>query len=237
MNIIICDDEKNIVNLIHSQISEFFAEKSIAVKVYTFISAEEVMTINQSYTMAFLDIEMEDLNGIDLAKWLKEQNENVLIFFITSHADYLDDAFDVHAFRYLHKPINHKRLCDGLEHALKEYEEMNFTLDCECDDGDFIININDIIYLYIEERKVKLVTQNRTYTTKNKIKDWKTRLETHNFSQPHNSFLVNLKYICSFAENTITLKKGTIEEVIYISRRRKSDFKKDFLEMVKRNYD
>lgn len=51
--------------------------------------------------MAFLDIQMPDIDGITIAKELKERNEKVVIFFVTAFEEYQDEAMDLHASDFL----------------------------------------------------------------------------------------------------------------------------------------
>jgi two-component system, LytTR family, response regulator len=71
---------------------------------------------NLDYSVVFLDINLPGLNGIDLARQLKERTNSPAIIYITAHEEFAVDAFCVNALDYLLKPINPKRL----EQALKK---------------------------------------------------------------------------------------------------------------------
>ncbi len=74
--------------------------------------------------MYFLDIELGDDNGISLAKWIKSEYKKAVIVFITSHTDYMQNAFDVHAFNYIVKPASEERLCMILNEITRYTEKV-----------------------------------------------------------------------------------------------------------------
>ena len=66
------------------------------------------------FDLAFLDIQMDEVNGITLAKELKKRNSKIALFFVTNYDEYQDDAMDVNAFRFFSKPFDVGRLYSGL---------------------------------------------------------------------------------------------------------------------------
>ena len=70
----------------------------------------------------FLDIEMGDISGIELAKKIRSEQENSgkrsIIIFVTAFREYMEDAFDVNAFHYLVKPIKEKKFAEVFQRAV-----------------------------------------------------------------------------------------------------------------------
>lgn len=61
--------------------------------------------------IAFLDIELDDnINGIELAKHLKELNSRINIVFLTSFGEYVQDAFDLYSSGYVRKPVTPEKI-------------------------------------------------------------------------------------------------------------------------------
>ena len=96
---------------------------------------------NNQISIAFLDIEMNGLNGIDLAFKLKEYNNNVNIIFTTGYSSYMSNAFDMHASGYLLKPISEAKLKKELDNLRYPIEETSKLLDVKCF-GNFEIYAN-----------------------------------------------------------------------------------------------
>ena len=71
--------------------------------------------------IAFIDINLPDMNGIALAVCIKEKSPDTAIIFITGYSDYAVDAFKIHAAGYLMKPVTQETLASEIEHALSLY--------------------------------------------------------------------------------------------------------------------
>lgn len=114
MNILICDDDKLYVDMIKKYVDEFFAEHKITdYKVYEYNSGDEAAKNNEKIDIAFLDVEMDGINGIEAGKYLRNNNKNIVLFIITSYMGYLDDAMDEGVFRYINKPLERPVIMRG----------------------------------------------------------------------------------------------------------------------------
>ncbi|MCH5186703.1 MAG: response regulator transcription factor, partial [Oscillospiraceae bacterium] len=119
MKIAVCDDDKaareHIVSLIKDRTHE--------TEIITFESGEEMLKSQEDFDISFLDIEMKELSGTDVAKHIRQREKDSaksIIIFVTGHDRYVYDAFDVSAFHYLLKPINEEKFRTVFERALKE---------------------------------------------------------------------------------------------------------------------
>ena len=74
-----------------------------------YATGENMISAGIDHDIYFLDIEMGDISGIELAKKIHSEQENSgkrsIIIFVTAFREYMEDAFDVNAFHYLVKPI------------------------------------------------------------------------------------------------------------------------------------
>lgn len=60
--------------------------------------------------VVFLDIDMPELNGLELARSLRDKDESLCLVFATAHADYALEAFELYSFDYILKPFNEERI-------------------------------------------------------------------------------------------------------------------------------
>ena len=113
MTIIVVDDEKIILDGERKVIEACVGDA----RVLGFSSAEAALQFasENDVDVAFLDIEMADLNGIELAKRLKQHCRNLNIIFATAYNDYYRDAMALHASGYLLKPIRKEQVLAELE--------------------------------------------------------------------------------------------------------------------------
>lgn len=118
MRIAICDDDKAYRKIILEYVTEYFKEHLIDFEYNEFSTGEELLSSDKIFDIVFLDIEMNELNGIQTTKELNIRNRNTIIFIVTAYQKYLDDAMDLNVFRYIDKPIQSKRLYNGLDKAI-----------------------------------------------------------------------------------------------------------------------
>ena len=212
----ICDDDKYIADEIQSKLTEFTDKHKIYFDIDVFYNGVAPMKSNASYDMAFIDIEMSQVNGLTLAAHLKAFNPNIIIFIITSHESYLDDAMDLDVFRYLSKPIDNNRFFRALNTAINYYH-------------------SNTQIITIEERKAVIITRTRQkkYYTNKKLSYWKEKLKDYDyFAQPHYSYLVNLRYVSDFNKTELNINVDLRSETLPISQRNYSNFKKAYFAYI-----
>lgn len=112
MKVLICDDDKCIVDEIKNNLNTFSNKHKIVFNIDSFYNGIALLKSHINYDMAFIDIEMPQVNGLTLSAQLKKINSNIIIFIITSYDAYLDDAMDLDVFRYLSKPIDNDRFSE-----------------------------------------------------------------------------------------------------------------------------
>ncbi len=198
MKIAICDDDKAYVDLITKTVLSYFEEKEIPVECFKFTSAEKMLQDDIQFDIAFLDIEMDVMNGIQAAKELKFRNNKVVIFIVTAYQKYLDDAMDLKIFRYIGKPFDSERLYKGLDRAFDiiNHRKLEFL-----DKNGHIIKLpmEDIVYVEVSMRNTHIHTLTNEYISRENIKYFKNKLNASYFAIPHNSYIVNLNFVEKFS--------------------------------------
>ncbi len=216
MNILICDDDKLYVDMIRKYVDEFFADHKITdYKVYEYNSGDEVAKNNEKIDIAFLDVEMEGINGIEAGKCLRNNNKNIVLFIITSYMGYLDDAMDEGVFRYINKPLERPVIMRGLHKALLLCSKsQSKKINIEYKGDNVIIEQDSIICI---ESLVRKIYQNR-YAVVHKSQSlyWQSVLDEDKFFLVNKSIIVNIDRVERFTDKYIELKG--IEEPIDLSR-------------------
>ena len=231
MRIAICDDNPVIRNRLKDYVAFYFEQKHLEYNISAFESGEELTVQSNLFDMAFLDIEMGKIGGIEAGYWLKEKNPNIILFIVTAFDSYLDDAFDLNVFRYLQKPVEKKRLYKSLDAALERNRKIAFKADSEM----ITISIQDIVCAFAESGKTVIISVQKTYCTNYTLNFWKENLYESFFSQPHNSYIVNLNYVVRFGKNSVVLKYGKNQMVTAdISQRKYYQFQRDFFKLMER---
>ena len=120
MRIAVCDDDRAIreelFRLIQKQVSE--------ADIMEYQSGEELINARGNFDIYFLDIEMGEVSGMDIARHIREQEDNgrqrSIIIFVTGYREYMEAAFDVNAFHYLIKPVDAEKFSEVFSRAWKE---------------------------------------------------------------------------------------------------------------------
>src|SRR5699024_8928811 len=120
--------------------------------------------------LLFLDIEMGQMSGMDVARAIRAQNQRLHIVFLTGYADYVFDGYAVRALDYLLKPLSMDKLSSVLERAAHELEnDAPETFSVHNTDGLFRVPKRDILYCYSDRRQVHLITRTAEYTFYDKL--------------------------------------------------------------------
>lgn len=231
MKILLCDDEQQYIEALKIHIEEFLKSRSISFEIFTFNNPQSIVESNTVYQLAFLDIQMNELDGISLAKILKERNNKIIIFFVTSYNVYQDDAMDLRAFRFFEKPYNVERLYSGLEKAMEYIDESYIDFYIYTNNEHKKILTNDVIYVERGNRQVTLVTTKGNYTTRETFDEWSEILQNSFFYKVHKSFIINLHYVTSYKYSEIFIQNNIR---IPIASRRQADFHKFWFAYLRR---
>ena len=121
MRIIAVDDEKIALEALSGAIRAIVAED----EVVSFRYPEDAIEYAKENLcdIAFLDIEMVGMSGVELAEELKKYNNEINIVFCTGYGNYRDVAFDLHASGYLMKPITPEKVKRELENLRRPISE------------------------------------------------------------------------------------------------------------------
>jgi len=231
MNILLCDDDPRALEELRKLVSSFFEEKEIPASYVLFPDGESAVLEMPPCDFAFVDVEMPGMNGLAVAKRLQENNPYLIVFMVTSHPDYLDEAMDLDVFRYLAKPVSPDRLRRGLELAIKKYAQQNQTILLDAADSSSPVFTRDILYICIHGRGTRIRTISREYLSRIPLKQWAAQLNADLFAQSHNSYLVNLQNVLSLKKREVTLTVDDIDGnpiVVPASQGKYATFRKSF---------
>lgn len=231
MKILICDDEQQYLDILSAHVAEYMHSRYIDASITATTSPKKVIQDDQSFDLAFLDIQMEGIDGISLAKVLRERNRKLALFFVTNYDEYQDDAMDLQAFRFFEKPFNIQRLYSGLDKAMEYIDGAYVDIFLSGDGGQQRVVVDDILYLTRELRKVVLVTDTAALYTNEKYDQLCEKLPPLFFYSVHKSYFVNLHYVQKYSYSELILTNG---DRIPIAPRRQSAFHKFWFEYLRR---
>lgn len=238
LRIAICDDEKDILIQESRLIQQLLDEKNVSCKIDTYTSTEELLLSKVLYDMLFLDVEMENLNGIDAAKKLLEYKNDTFIFFITNYSIYSDRASDIRAHRYLSKPVDRDRLSNGIDSALKKISDVaKFITATDMETKkSYKIPISSIIFIENTGRHTKIyLTTRPAFVVEEIFSIIKERIESgvEYFAMPHQSYYVNMRFVDDYDKKEVKMSYGKRSYTAIMTRGRYRTFNDKMFEMAK----
>lgn len=230
LQIAVCDDEKSMGEYLKQLIEkELKDEKDYRVTVFS--SGIELLEKGKDFDIFFLDIDLKDISGIDMARRLRKETEAVIVF-VTALKEYIFDAFDVQAFQYLLKPIDESRFFQVLDKALAECRLKKQSEPLVIRANGIYQNIpkEDILYAENDARKVILHLKDKQISYYAKMSELEGILGDQ-FFRCHRGYLVNLNEVKGYDTGNIQLKNN---EVILMAKQKYSAFVIAYMEFLRR---
>ena len=210
MQIAICDDEKKIGQILEEKIKKLLPDATIE----KYLSGEDLISGKCRPDILFLDIQMPGKDGMETAEILRQNNENMILIFVTAMEEYVFQAFDVGAFHYLVKPFSDEKFEEVVKKAVKTFREHSAN---EPDEKYMMIQsagshtkvfLKDIVYAEVYNRKVIIHTRNTDIQYYGKMQDLSDRAG-EDFFRTHRAYLVHFKYVKKYDANCVTMENGT----------------------------
>lgn len=228
MNFAICDDDVSFCEHLEKMLIEYFKKHNVKpYSISIFHSGEDLLACDDTFDIAFLDVEMNGISGIHVGEKLKKENPRTIFMIITSYNDYLDEALHFQAFRYLSKPLDKNRLFRNLKDALYIYNTNNKRIAIETKTEIHTAFASDIVMIEASNRKVYVRTIYDDYISVHNMNYWAETLNTPDFFRTHKSFIINLAHVEEFNDNLISLYHNNFRA--YLTYRKYPDFKRAYM--------
>lgn len=209
--IAVCDDEQAEIAYLTKIVSAWAKQSGSVAALSAFESAEAFLfhyTEQKNYDIILLDIEMKEMNGVELARKIREENESSQIIFITGFPDFISEGYEVSALHYLMKPVKEEKLFEVLDRAAKNLGRKEKAVLFAVDGETVRIPESRIVSVEAFAHTSRICTTDGTIEVNMSISDVEKKLGTH-FARCHRSYIVGLKYITSITKAEITLDDGT----------------------------
>lgn len=213
---IVDDNQDDRKKLIH-EIDQYIIYHNIQVNIDEYVNAESY-NFNKTYDCIFLDIDMPGKKGTTLAREI-HQKINTRIIFITSFNEYLYSTLDAGAFHFIHKNNLRNEVIHVLNILLQSLNDNLMIVKTKR--GQQNIFVKDIIYFHTEDKLTYIYTNDEKYEIWDSLSSLYNKYKKYNFEKINQSTLVNLDFIKTFNDKTITLNDLTI---LPLSQRLKKTF-------------
>lgn len=234
MRIAICDDERVYLDATANIINRHFKEKNYMVNTFEkAVDFYSYFDINTSvFDIVIIDIEMPDVNGIELASYIRSKNTQVRIIFLTNHLEYAPEVYETEHTFYVMKTDAKNRLPIAIKKAVNQLENIKKDIICidTLHNGKVIIRTDDIIYIERRLRTSVIFTKTDIEETSENIEKIAARIKPGILSRIHRSFFVNMHCIKALKGNEVILCNS---QILNVTRNYSKSFKKDFMNYIK----
>lgn len=208
VKICICDDSSEERAFINVLVREWSRQTGTDVSVSEFPTAEAFLFEYEDLVpdVLLLDIEMPGMNGVELAKRLREGNKLIQIVFITGFSDYIAEGYEVAALHYLLKPVSPQKLFSTLDRALEKQETDGRKIVLETTTETVQLLLCEVRYIEVIKNYITVYAEG-SYTVKRTLKEIERELDER-FLRVGRSYIVNLHFISRVTRSEIFLRGG-----------------------------
>lgn len=208
--IAICDDSAEDIQYLTSFVQGWADRNRQQVQIETFPSAEAFLfqyAEVKDYDILLLDIEMEKMDGVTMAKAVRKENDTVQIVFVTGYSDYIAEGYEVSALHYLMKPVHQEKLSEVLNRAAEKLKRNERVLTMELSGEIVRIPFYEIRYLDVHQNYVT-VHAKQDYTVKKTLGEFEKELDDR-FFRAGRSVILNLTCIQRVTKTDVYLSDGS----------------------------
>lgn len=208
--IAICDDVDVDRQYIAGLVEQWAVNAGHSVQISTFVSAENFLfhyAEKNDYDILLLDIEMGQMDGVTMAKKLRQDNDTVQIVFITGYSDYISEGYEVAALHYLMKPVHVDKMYEVLNRAVDKVSKNEKVLNLEIGGELVRVPVYQIRYAEVFGNYVT-IHGSEDLTIKMTLGELEKELDDR-FYRAGRSVIVNLTQISRVTKKEIKLMDGT----------------------------
>lgn len=241
LRLLIADDDQNMRFVLKKAVGRHKGLELVA----DVASGQEAVALfeHETIDVAFLDVDMPGLDGIETAKMILDMNPKCAIVFITAHDSYMKDAFELYAFDYIMKPFKLDRLDTTIKRIIKQKSviavppqmpdnHLNDELLFKVKDGMVVVKKEDILMVERQNRQTVIITKHGEFAFNRTLQEVESILDDQDFIRSHKSYIIRLSAICSleiYGRWTYIVKFNGTKHDALITKEKAKDLEKRFV--------
>lgn len=199
MKIALVEDNELHREQIAQEIRSYFGELNEVCELRVFCNGADMLGNNDDaggFDLLLLDIKLPGIDGLSVAKQIRQKDSKVLIVFITSMTAYAVQGYSVHAMDYILKPINRISFRNTLDRARELFRQRTeHYISVTTSEGLLKLDISQIYYIETEKHAVRLYYTKGSIHINDTLKNLEEKLKNANFCRCNNCYLVNLSHV------------------------------------------
>lgn len=207
--IAVCDDDSFDLEWIHDTAKKILQAENIDSDISCYKSGEQLISLISSgkeFDLILLDVMLYRESGIKVAQYLRKNECDMSIVFISNNREMAMFGYEVDAERYLAKPVDENRFREALMYCYKKKQKSEMFI--SVNNGIYKVFPKDIIYIEVQGRGCSIVFEDKKIKTVTKISEFEKILTGHGFVRCHQGFLVNMRFINLLRQSELELTNG-----------------------------
>jgi len=221
----ICDDQPEVLEVLQKMLCEICEEERITSEIRVFTDGNEMLKRIEEMQVAFLDIEMPQMDGIELGKKIKERNPKCKVIMATGMVERFKEAFQIQALRFVTKPFIKDEVKEALEAAIEGIFLIK-NIEVYAERNKYEIPEEEIVFIRAYNGYSELCVGEKIFRRECSLLELEEILNNHLFARINRDMIMNLGFVEEY--DGIRVVAGTKE--FRISRRRKKEFEQKYME-------
>jgi len=212
LKVAICDDDSRDLLQIASLLESYRRDRKAELSYVSFQNTIELLSSmdNRDYDLLLLDMLMPGINGMQVAREIRERNSQIQMVFLTSSPEYAVESFSVRAYHYLLKPPSEEKLFPILDRLMDDLRKPEDALHIKTQSSVFSLPYGKIEYIEVSAKKLYFyLTDGDTRKVTGKLADFEhALLKKSSFIKVHRSYIVNLQWVQELRQGELVTVSG-----------------------------
>lgn len=226
----ICEDDKQYQKFLVNIIRKSYNRED-SIRIYFFPDGASLFSFPEwkLLDILFMDVALPDGNGHIFAEKFREKNKKAIIDFCTNVGFPQADTFRINVFRYIRKDVEIDEIEKQVAETLEEYRRQRKFENFVTPRKEISVEINDILYCEKQKRGTKIyLTNHSNIIVPEHLDSIYNRICKYGFSSPHDSYIVNMKYIVGLNRKKVMLPGSELA----IAPKKWKQFREDFRKYI-----
>lgn len=222
LRIAVVDDEREQRVLLESCLHRYEQENSQHFLISLFEDAQDFLRQDPGdFEIVLLDIQMPGLDGMTVARQLRQRNQHLVLIFITNMVQFAVEGYAVDAMDFIVKPVSYYRLASSITKALGRLRtEQGVPLVLHTKEGTYRLDSARVHYIEMLNHHTIFHTEDGVFDTTGSLKKLEQQLASQPFARCNSGYLVNLRYVRSVEGSDVVVGGDRLQ----ISRTRRKVF-------------